>query len=338
VANPRPAPGPAAGAIRPAVHFCRIDGRQKSGRLPAVGTEALMRSLTLAAGGLLAVAALAPAQDPLRAPFLKAVRPAAEGGERAESPFADRIETDRDAFTPTVKTVPVGRAVLESAYSFIDNRRTADTHSFPELLLRYGLSERVELRFGWNYEVGGGGNEVSSAGRSEAGREATEGESSETPPGLTRESRLTYGVKLGLVEQNGWLPESALILVGQTPTRGDVTATTGGAMLIAGWELPNEWRFDTALRYSTAVEEGDHFNVWSPSAVLRVPLDERRTVHVEYFGTLAAGRAEPFRNHYLSAGASYLLNPDLEVGVRGGVGLNDEAPRAFINAGFGWRY
>jgi hypothetical protein len=294
--------------------------------------------LRFAATVALIVVATGWAQQPPRPPFLEAVRPPGDGGERAESPFADRIETDRDAFTPTVKTVPVGRAVLESAYSFIDNRRTADTHSFPELLLRYGVSERVELRLGWNYEVGGGGNEVSSAGRSEAGREASEAQSAERPSELLRESRLTYGIKVGVVGQNGWLPESALILLGQTPTRGDVTATTGGVVLIAGWELPNAWRFDTALRYSTAVEEVDHFNVWSPSAVLRMPVDERRAVHVEYFGALASGRAEPLRNHYLSAGASYLLTPDLEVGVRGGVGLNDEAPRAFVNAGFGWRY
>ena len=299
-----------------------------------------MRLFPIAAGTVLVLAGAAPAQDPFRAPFLEAVRPAGEGGEWAESPFADRIETDRDAFTPTVKTVPAGRVILESAYSFVDNRRSADTHSFPEMILRYGLSERVELRLGWNYEVGGGGNEVSSAGRSEGGRPGGESEagSAEAPSGLLRESRLTYGVKVGLIEQNGWLPESALILIGQTPTRGDVTATTGGAVLITGWELPAEWRFDVALRYSSAVEEGDHFNVWSPSAVVRVPLDERRTVHVEYFGALAYGKAESFRNHYLSAGASYLLTPDLEVGVRGGVGLNDEAPRGFINAGFGWRY
>lgn len=296
-----------------------------------------MTRFATAAVGLL-LAAAAGAQGPFRVPFLEAVRPPAEGAERAESPFADRIETDRDAFTPTVKTVPTGRLVLESAYSFIDNRRTFDTHSFPELVLRYGLSERVELRLGWNYEVGGGGNEVSSGGQTNTAGPPTKEATPEEPARAARESRLSYGVKLGLVEKNGWLPESALILLGQTPTRGDVTATTGGAVLIAGWELPAEWRFDVALRYATAVEAGDHFNVWSPSAVLRVPVDERRTVHVEYFGALAYGKAEPFRNHYLSAGASYLLTPDLEVGLRAGAGLNDEAPRAFINAGFGWRY
>jgi hypothetical protein len=57
----------------------------------------------------------------------------------------------------------VWRLIIESAYSFIDNRRFKETHSFPELLLRYGLTDRVELRLGGNYEVGGEAAVVSGA-------------------------------------------------------------------------------------------------------------------------------------------------------------------------------
>ena len=84
--------------------------------------------------------------------------------EEPRSPFEDKIETDRDAFTPATKTAPVRRFILESSYSFIDNRGAPETHSFPELLLRYGLFKRLELRLGWNCEVGGGGNVVSGSG------------------------------------------------------------------------------------------------------------------------------------------------------------------------------
>lgn len=45
--------------------------------------------------------------------------------------------------------------MIESSYSFIDNHRTAETHSLPELLVRYGVNDWLELRFGGNYEVGG---------------------------------------------------------------------------------------------------------------------------------------------------------------------------------------
>ncbi len=68
------------------------------------------------------------------------------------------LETDRDAFTPATSTAGQGTAIFESSYSFIDNRSVAETHSFPEVLLRYGVNDRIELRLGWNYEVGGTGD------------------------------------------------------------------------------------------------------------------------------------------------------------------------------------
>src|SRR5262249_26217244 len=72
----------------------------------------------------------------------------AQGEAEPRSPFEDHIETDRDAFTPSMKTAPVNRLIMESSYSFIDNRGAPDTHSFPELLFRYGLTKRLELRLG----------------------------------------------------------------------------------------------------------------------------------------------------------------------------------------------
>jgi hypothetical protein len=98
--------------------------------------------------------------------------------EERENRFEDHIETDRDAFTPTTKTVEQGRLVVESSYSFEDNRGIPETHSFPELLLRYGLTERIELRLGWNYEVGG----VSSAASGLDVIEPTGGRASRTNP------------------------------------------------------------------------------------------------------------------------------------------------------------
>jgi hypothetical protein len=82
-------------------------------------------------------------------------------GERVREEGPDEIETDRDSFTPATTTAGRGRLIGESAYTFLDHRGVKEMHSFPELILRYGLAERVELRLGWNYEVGGAGNDVS---------------------------------------------------------------------------------------------------------------------------------------------------------------------------------
>src|SRR5262245_18472084 len=135
--------------------------------------------------------------------------------DNAERLFEDHIETDRDSFTPATTTAPRGRWIVESAYSFLDNRRTAETHSFPELVMRYGLTERLELRLGWNFEVGGGGNVVSGT-ESEEGLEGA---------GIKRESEALYGFKLRATDQSGWLPESSVMVQAFTPTSGEDTAT-----------------------------------------------------------------------------------------------------------------
>jgi|GEM_PF-7032951 len=54
---------------------------------------------------------------------------------------SEEIETDRDSFTPATTLAGRKRMIVESAYSFIDNRRVPDTHSYPELLFRYGLTD-----------------------------------------------------------------------------------------------------------------------------------------------------------------------------------------------------
>jgi len=245
-----------------------------------------------------------------------------EAGERAE------LETDRDAFTPATSTVGRRLAVFETSYSFIDNRTVAETHSLPETLLRYGVSDWFELRAGWNYEVGGTGDIVS-------GSEGGEGNEA---GGIERESQLLYGAKISLTDQRGFIPRSALILQGYTPTSGTAPATDVVVAYAFGWELRNKWRLESSLRYGTEHAEHDEFNQWAPSVVVRVPLTERWNVHAEYFGIYSQGSEREFSRAFFSPGTHYLLTENLELGVRVGWGLTNDAPNFFSNIGLGWRF
>jgi hypothetical protein len=238
------------------------------------------------------------------------------------------LETDRDAFTPATSTAGQSLTIVESSYSFIDNRNVAETHSFPELLVRYGLSERIELRLGWNYEVGGTGDIVSGG---EGGEGADGGK-------IERESQMLYGLKAAVTEQDGWVPRSAVILQGFTPTSGEAPATDVVATYAFGWELANRWRLDSSMRYGTEHGPNDAFNQWAPSIVLRVPINDRWNVHAEYFGIYSQGAREDFSRAFFSPGTHFLLTPNLELGVRLGWGITDDAPRFFSNVGIGWRF
>jgi hypothetical protein len=251
--------------------------------------------------------------------------------EREAEP--DEIETDRDSFTPATSVVGRGRLVVESAYTFQENRGFKETHSVPEFVARYGLTDRIELRLGWNYEVGGVGTETSGSDASD--------EDPNAQARLRREYTLAYGAKVQLTYQDGWLPRSIVIVQGFTPTGGSTGATTASRLVAtyaAGWLLPNKWRFDAAIRYGMESENGDHFSNWAPSAVLKIPIGEKWATHVEYFGVFSAGKAEDTSQHYFSTGLHYLVTSNVEVGFRVGWGLNNQSARFFSNVGFGWRF
>jgi hypothetical protein len=241
----------------------------------------------------------------------------------------DEIETDRDSFTPATTTTAVGRMIVESAWSYIDNRDVPDTNSLPELVTRIGVNDWLELRIGWNWEAGGAPNAISSGG----------GNLEESPAAeIERDSQLLYGFKAALTSQSDWRPQSAVIVQGGTPTYGRDTATQLVTAYVFGWELANRWKWDSAMRYSYDSATGDHFNVWAPSTVLKIPLGEQWMIHGEYFGVISDGRANDRSQHYFSPGVHYLVTRDLEVGIRVGWGLNDQAANFFSNVGAGWRY
>ncbi|WP_437229243.1 transporter [Planctomicrobium sp. SH661] len=239
------------------------------------------------------------------------------------------IETDRDSFTPATTLAPQDRVIFESAWSFVDNRNVPETNSLPELIARYGVNDWLELRFGWNWEAGGAPNLISG----DLG-----GPQQPTENRVEYESQIFYGLKLAITEQRDWIPESAWIVEGGTPTLGEDTATQLFTTYVFGWTLANDWKWDTAIRYGIDRVEGDRFNLWAPSSVIKFPVGERWKGHVEYFGIVSSGAAEDAGQHYFSPGLHYLVTKDLEVGIRTGWGLTRDSANFFTNVGLGWQY
>ena len=241
---------------------------------------------------------------------------------------SEEIETDRDSFTPATTLAGRKRLIVESAYSYIDNRRVPDTQSYPELLFRYGLTDRIEMRLGTNYEVGGAGNPISANVPDELEDEAE----------IEDETNVSYGTKIGVSRQAGWLPQSVFIVSGFSPVQGNASDSHLAVTYAAGWTFANKWMWDNSVRYSTGSFEEDHFNVWSPSTVIKIPLGERWKGHVEYFGIFSQGKTRETVQQFVSPGIHYLFSKNTEFGARFGWGMNDQAPNAFINIGGGVRF
>lgn len=247
---------------------------------------------------------------------------------RASESDGNDIGTDRDAFTPSTKTVAPGRALQEASYVFIDNRSGPPTNNVPEYLVRVGATDRLEWRLGANYSVNPQGNVVTNV---EVGEGRFDG-------GNLYEANILYGLKADLSDQDGLLPESCLIMEACTPTNGDLWGTVPVATLVGGWELPGESRIETSLRYSYSEWETGWFSRWAPTVILRVPVSERWEVHAEWFQTATQGLPIDTVRPFFSPGTHYMVTEDLEVGLRVGWGLDDTAAGFFSDVGFGWRW
>ena len=256
-------------------------------------------------------------------------------GRCGEDAWPD-LDTDRDAFTPSTFCVERGGFLAEISHVYIQNRTGLPTNSYPELLCRFGGSDRLEWRFGVNYAANSQGSVVTSV---EAGEV-------DEPGRTSRESSVLYGLKASLLDQDGLVPQACFIMEGDTPMRGEHYGTVPIATAVAGWELPlafpsresRPWRLDTALRYSYAEGKEAWFSRWGPSAVLRMPVTDRFETHAEWFGTFSDGLARNTSRPFFSPGFHYVLTRRFEIGLRVGWGLTREAANFFSDAGCAWKY
>ena len=247
---------------------------------------------------------------------------------RAEEVSEGDLGTDRDAFTPSTKTIAPGTLLSEGSYVYIDNRFGLPTNNVPEYLLRIGGTDWLEWRFGVNYSVNSAGNIVTSV---EVGERRPFDES-------LYEANVLYGFKADVSDQEGIVPESCFIMEAGTPTSGDLWGTIPVATAVAGWELPWGARLDGALRYSYAQGHARWFSRWSPSVVIRQPITERLEIHAEWFETVTQGLRKDIVRPFFSPGTHYLLTENIEVGLRVGWGLNHVAAEFFSDTGIAWRY
>ncbi len=244
--------------------------------------------------------------------------------EEAEN--RDFIETDRNSFTFARMTAGANRLIVESSYSYINITGEKVKNSFPELLIRYGIGERFELRLGWNYETGR--ERLPDAG--DIGGFF----------GANAEQQMFYGFKAVVTKQSAWIPGTALLVQGHTPTGGPQLATQLRAGYVAGWELPNRWEFDAALRFGTDKDEEGGYRLWAPSAVLKIPLTptERWFTHVEYFGLMTQGKENDTNVHFVDVGLHHLFTPNIEAGAIVAFGPHSGGMNLVTNVGVGVRF
>lgn len=237
--------------------------------------------------------------------------------------------TDRPDQTESSTTVPYESVQIETGWTHSERYDDdIETDVFPETLVRYGLAEKLELRFiyaGYYWE-----NAVST----DAGAQDDEGSGD-----------LAVGFKLKLWDEEDWLPEAAFVSHVGIP---------------AGKSPFSSERFDPDYRLAFSHTLSDRYSfgynlgqVWSSeqdadgdrdtrpefqyTAALGIGLDDKLGCFVEFFGDIPTGDSDGPAN-YFDGGFTYLVKDNLQLDVSSGVGLSDNADDWFLGAGFSIRF
>ena len=229
--------------------------------------------------------------------------------------------TDRPDQTESSVTIPRGWLQIETGALMEHDSPTEDNNItnlvYNTSLLRYGLFDNTEIRFGAEYmqqKVEVGSTEITESGL----------------------APVVVGFKTRFTEEKGLMPELAFLGHLTLPKIGADEFQTDYLIpdfRIAGTKTLND-------QFSAAFNIGGEWNGVAPntnifySFVIGAGIHNKIAGFIEVYGYVI----EEFSpDHRFDTGLTYLINDDFQLDISGGVGINDKAPDYFISGGLSYR-
>ena len=246
-------------------------------------------------------------------------------GEEDEKAKEEPLESDRPDFTEASSTVGFRRLQIESGYTYtrgVDGNPTHDAHDLPEMLVRYGLAERLELRIAWDE-----GMVFERSLDPKSGHVVSENGSTD----------VEFGFKCALTKQDEWRPQTALIVAVSAPI-GAPSQTSGQVDVrinyCYSWELSKRVSLACSTGNLCTAESADRFSQFFQSASIEYELTEKLHCFNEWYILLRSGFSDERPQPYYDAGLTYLVTPNFQLDWRAGLGLNNAADGFFTGCGF----
>lgn len=228
------------------------------------------------------------------------------------------LVTDRPDQTESSIVVPKGSFQIEMGFGFTNNKvgnNESKTISVGSTLLRYGLLENAELRFGTNYDILRVAQSINDTS-------------------LQGFTPINLGTKIYITEESGLIPELAVIVSLTMPYSSKEFRTKYLAptmLLAASHTLSDKWAFGYNLGAFWDGENPDAIGKYS--AALGWAPNDKLGMFAEFFGTFN----KSFGAHAFDAGLTYKLKPNFQLDASTGIALNNNADDYFISLGFSWR-
>ncbi len=241
-----------------------------------------------------------------------------------EASEEEPLESDRPDFTETSSTVGRHRLQIESGYTYtqaVAGDPAHNAHDLPELLVRYGLAERLELRIAWDEGI-----VFDRYSDRHSGHVLTQSGSTD----------VDFGFKYAISKQDKWRPQTGLIV--------SVSAPVGAPFLssgqvdpridyLYGWEFSKKLSLNCSTGNRWTAESGDRFSQFFQSASLEYELTEKLHVYNEWYVLLYRDSSDNRPQHYYDGGFTYLVTPNFQLDWRAGVGLSEASDGFYTGCG-----
>jgi len=248
---------------------------------------------------------------------------------RGAGPFPEPTELEpgaRPGLMERINGIARGRVQLEGGYAFVHDEAAGvrmAQHAVPDLLVRFGLTDRLEIRLGW------------------PGYVATDYDG----PGLDGSSDDTLepnvGLMLDLWPQRGIRPQTAVSAAVPITLEGNPFALDGLqplAQLLYRWELTDRLALGGTTGMALFDVGGDDFLQFQQTGSLDYLSTVRLGLFTQWEMLVDHGSADDGSQHMLGGGFSYLLTERLQVTWQAGLGLNEAAPDFLTDVRFAYRF
>jgi hypothetical protein len=219
-----------------------------------------------------------------------------------------------------------GRTQLEGGYSFLRDSiggSKATQHAFPDLLLRFGMTDRLELRLGW------------------PGYVSSDADDPTLGVGIRGTLDPNVGLLCDLWGQRGALPQTAVLAAVPVPLEGNPFAFNS---LQPAAELLYAWEFGTRVavtgRSGLGIFDtgGDNYTQFQQSVSFDVALTERWGAFASWDLLANHGSWDDTGQHMAGGGLSLLLTERFAISGRIATGLNSAAPDMLSDIRFAYRF
>ena len=230
--------------------------------------------------------------------------------------------TDRPDQTESAEVVPLYRLQIETGFAHEWVHTGDDSYDqntvYGGTLLRFGFHRILEARLGTdllNHRFK---------------------QSTDTPRKEFGVSPLGVGLKVKILKEKGILPDIAIIANYQIPGTGRKEFSSDKFQQGYVFAFAHTLTSNLGLGYNLGYEFEGAFetNRFIYTLVFGYSASEKIGLFIETYGNKSTNINMDIR---ADAGITFLVRPNLQLDLSGGLGLTDVSPAGFISAGLSWR-